>query len=66
MQKWCEDCGSYVNTRKGKRREIYPLASGAEVPILATVRLCRKCGADLFDMGLDTKNLNAAYKAERI
>lgn len=60
----CQRCGTVNDTRLEKRRETYPV-KGEDTPILADVRVCTRCGNDVYDKSLDTDNLRRAYDSYR-
>src|ERR1700684_607030 len=62
----CEGCGpiGLHGTRIEKRQETYPV-KGEDTSILADVRVCSKCGQDVFDKELDGGNLRKAYDIYR-
>lgn len=60
----CEKCGEIFNTRVETRNETLPVR-GDKIDIVANVRVCEKCGTDIFDKVLDNENLLRAYDIYR-
>lgn len=61
---YCDKCKGEVETRLIKRKEVFPVRS-EDTKVQSTVRICRACGSDIYDRGLDSANLEAAYDAYR-
>jgi putative zinc finger/helix-turn-helix YgiT family protein len=60
----CQHCGLASGTRLEKRSETYPVR-GEDTTISADVRVCGKCGGDVYDKRLDSCNLRKAFDSYR-
>jgi putative zinc finger/helix-turn-helix YgiT family protein len=60
----CEACGPVTDTRVVERSETYPV-KGEPISVLANVRVCERCGQDVYDRELDSENLGMAYSLYR-
>lgn len=65
MKKYlCANCDFVTETKVINRLESVPV-KGEEIEINNSIRVCEKCGEDIFDEELENNNLNLAYDVYR-
>lgn len=64
MKCFCDHCNEMVEYDVKNIAESYPVY-GEQIEIPATVAVCKKCGAILFNEELDSKNLLLAQNEYR-
>jgi putative zinc finger/helix-turn-helix YgiT family protein len=60
----CDRCGTGVATHIIEKEQEFPV-KGEPIRVLSSVRVCDACGEEIFDRGLDSANLLAAYDVYR-
>lgn len=64
MHAYCDTCGTERDCHIVLRDETYPVR-GERVTVRAKVLICNVCGTDLFDVALDERNVELAFREYR-